>query len=90
MRPADTSPEAWKVFLDLQRKMSPAEKLQRTLEFSDMVRKFAEAGMRQRYRNADERELFLRMARQNLGPELFRKVYGDVIRDDHGSAGQRS
>jgi hypothetical protein len=26
MRPADTSPEAWKVFLDLQRKMSPSEK----------------------------------------------------------------
>jgi hypothetical protein len=87
MCPADTSPEAWQVFLDLQRKMSPSEKLQRTLEWSDMIRKFAEAGMRQRYPEADERELFLRMARQNLGPELFRKVYGD---DDNGSAGQRS
>jgi hypothetical protein len=90
MCPRDTSPEAWRVFLELHRRMSPAEKLQRTLEFSDMVRKFAEAGMRRRYPNADQRELFLRMARQNLGPELFRKVYGDVIRDDHGSAGQRS
>jgi hypothetical protein len=87
MCPADTSPEAWKVFLDLQRKMSPSEKLRRTLEWSDMIRKFAEAGMRQRYPNADAREIFLRMARQNLGPELFRKVYGDC---DYGSAGQRS
>jgi hypothetical protein len=87
MCPADTSPEAWKVFLDLQRKMSPSEKLQRTLEWSEIIRKFAEAGMRQRYPNADERELFLRMARQNLGPELVRKVYGD---DDNGAAGQRS
>lgn len=86
MRPADTSPEAWKVFLDLQRKMSPSEKLQRTLEYSDMIRKFAAAGTRQRYPNANERELFLRMARQNLGPGLFRKVYGD---EDYGSAGQR-
>jgi hypothetical protein len=56
--------------------MSPSEKLRRTLEWSDMIRKFAEAGMRQRYPNADEREIFLRMARQNLGPELFRKVCG--------------
>jgi len=87
MRPADTSPEAWQVFLDLQRKMSPSEKLQRTLEWSDMIRKFAEAGMRQRYPEADERELFLRMARQNLGPELFRKVYGE---GDYGPASQRS
>ena len=87
MCPADTSPEAWKVFLDLQRKMSPSEKLQRTLEWSDLIRRFAEAGMRQRYPDADEREIFLRMARQNLGPELFRKVYGDC---DYGSAGQRS
>ena len=88
MCPADTSPEAWKVFLDLQRKMSPSEKLQRTIEYSDMIRKFAEAGMRRRYPNADERELFLRTARQNLGPELFRKVCGE---DDNGtSPGQRS
>ena len=86
MCPADTSPEAWKVFLDLQRKMSPSEKLQRTLEWSDIIRKFAEAGMRRRYPHADKRELFLRMARQNLGAELFGKVYGD----DNGSAGQCS
>jgi hypothetical protein len=87
MCPADTSPEAWKVLIGLLRKMSPSEKLQRTLEYSDMIRKFAEAGMRQRHPNADEREIFLRMARQNLGSELFRKVYGDC---DYGSAGQRS
>jgi hypothetical protein len=87
MCPADTSPEAWKVLLDLLRKMPPSEKLQRTLEWSDLIRRFAEAGMRQRYPDADEREIFLRMARQNLGPELFRKVYGDC---DYGSAGQRS
>ena len=34
MRPRDTSPEAWKVLMDLMRKMSPEEKLQRTFEFS--------------------------------------------------------
>ena len=70
--------------------MTPSEKLRRTMEFSGIIRKFAEAGMRRRYPNAGERELFLRMARQNLGRELFRKVYGDVIPDDARPVSQRS
>ena len=49
MRPRDTSPEAWKVQMDLMRKMSPEEKLQRTFEYSAFVRKFGEAGLRQKY-----------------------------------------
>ena len=76
MRPADTSPEAWKVFVDLMRKMSPEEKLQRTFEFSAMVRQLGEAGLRQKYPQAGEREIFLRAARQNLGADLYARVYG--------------
>jgi hypothetical protein len=41
MRPRDTSPEAWRVYLDLMRKMTPEEKLQRTFEYSAMVRNLA-------------------------------------------------
>lgn len=87
MCPRDTSPEAWKLYLDLVRKMTPSEKLRRTLEFSDSVRRLAMAGMRQRYPNADEREIFLRVAQVVLGRELFRKVHGSVIPDD-GRTGQ--
>jgi hypothetical protein len=76
MRPRDTSPEAWKVLMDLMRKMSPEEKLQRTFEYSAMVRRFAEAGLRQKYPQAGEREIFLRAARQRLGTDLYAKVYG--------------
>jgi hypothetical protein len=76
MRPRDTSPEAWKVLMDLMRQMSPEEKLQRTFEYSAFVRKFAEAGIRQQYPRADDREIFLRMAHRNLGAELYAKVYG--------------
>ena len=78
MRPTDTSPEAWKVYIELQRKMTPSEKLQQTLEWSEIIQRFAEAGMRQRYPKADDREIFLRMALTNLGPDLFRKVYGEA------------
>jgi hypothetical protein len=79
MRPADTSPEAWRVFLEIQSRMTPAEKMRRALELSHTVRKLGEAGVRQRYPDASGHEIFLRTARLTLGDELFRKVYGDVL-----------
>ena len=69
------------MYLGLQRKLSPAEKLQQVFEWSEVVSQFAEAGMRQRYPNADDREIFLRVARIKLGPELFHKVYGEALPD---------
>jgi hypothetical protein len=82
MRPADTSPEAWEVLTALQRNMPPSEKMQLAFEWSEIIRQFAEAGLRQKYPGAGEREIFLRYARQSLGEELFRKVYGTELPDD--------
>jgi hypothetical protein len=84
MCPRDTSPEAWKVFVELQRRMSPSEKLRRTLDYSDSIRHAAEQGLRQRYPEAGQRELFLMMARMTLGTELCRKVYGDAFDERAG------
>ena len=82
MCPRDTSPEAWKVYLDLQRRMTPGEKLRRTLEYSTWIRQFAASGVRRRFPNADEREVFLRTAELVLGQELFRKVCDGVLARD--------
>jgi hypothetical protein len=82
MRPADTSPEAWAFFVDLQRRMSASDKLQRTLEWSEVVRQFAEAGLRERYPQAGEHEILLRYARMTLGPDLFQKAYCEALPDD--------
>jgi hypothetical protein len=79
MRPDDTSPEAWRVFIDMHRKMSPHEKLDRTFELRDLGRALCEAGIRSRYPEASDREIFLRLTERMLSPDLFRKVYGDVI-----------
>ncbi len=80
VRPADTSPEAWKIYLDLQRRLSPSEKLRRAFQLSALVRQLAEAGLRERYPEASNREIFLRSARQRLGSELFEKAYpGELI-----------
>jgi len=69
------------VFLDLVRRATPGERLTRALELSETVRGFAEAGMRARHPQADDREIFLRMARLYLGDELARKVYGELPTD---------
>jgi hypothetical protein len=82
VRPDDTSPEAWEVYLDIQRRMPPAEKIARAFEWSEVVRRFAEAGLRERYPDADEHEILLRYARMTLGEELFRKAYGDALPDE--------
>jgi hypothetical protein len=62
--------------------MPPGEKMERAFEWSEIVRGFAEAGLRQRHPNADDREILLRYARMTLGEELFRRAYGDVTLDD--------
>jgi hypothetical protein len=82
MRPADTSPEAWKQYLDILRRMTPEEKLKRAFELSRLARSFAEAGLRERHPHAGAREISLLRARQEWGSALFQKVYGDVPPND--------
>ena len=76
MRPFDTSPAAWAVFLDIQRRMTPSEKIARVFELSARVKAMAEAGLRERYPAESDEEIRMRAIRQRLGDELFQKVYG--------------
>jgi hypothetical protein len=78
MCPADTSPEIWRIYLDICRQMTPSEKLAKTLELSEMYRNELKAGLCERYPQAGEREIFLRCARILLGLELFERAYGEV------------
>ena len=54
--------------------------MRRSLELSEIVRRFAEAGIRQMHPEASDREIFLRMAEQSLGHDLYHKVYGESMR----------
>ena len=62
--------------MDLMRKMSPEEKLQRTFEYSAFVRKFGEAGLRQKYPAGERPRDLSAAAHQRLGADLYAKVYG--------------
>ncbi len=72
----DTSPEAWEVFLEVQRRRTPMEKLTTAFELSETVRRLSLSGLRLRHPGASERELFLRMVALQIPRDLMIRAYG--------------
>jgi hypothetical protein len=72
----DTDPRALEVFLDLQREMPVADKLQATFGMMEMLWNLAESGVRSMYPQAGEREVFLRTAARRLDRDTMIRVYG--------------
>ena len=62
--------------MDLIRQLPAEERLRRAIELSETVRLAAEDALRRAHPGSSEREIFLLAARQKLGDELCRKVYG--------------
>jgi hypothetical protein len=75
-RLSDTDPRAAEVLLALHRRMSPSEKVQAVFALNDVLLRLSEAGVRQIYPTADQREVFLRAAARRLGRETVARVYG--------------
>lgn len=64
--------------IELWRRMTPAEKLGLVSSASRSAHAMAAAGVRQRYPQATEREVFLRLAVLRLGHELAREAFPEV------------
>lgn len=77
LRPADTTPEAWKVYVAALRRLGPAGRLRMAFELSDNARAVTEAGIRQRHPDWDDRRVRLALIRTVLGPELFERFYAE-------------
>jgi len=73
---ADTTPEAFAVWIDLHRKMTPGQRLVQMFQMVNTMMRGYEEGVRRDYPHANEREVFLRAAARRLGPEMVKKVYG--------------
>ena len=73
---SDTDPKALKVFIDLQRRMSAAEKTACVFQMNEMLRLTTEARERQLHPEASDREIFLRVASHRLDRETMIRVYG--------------
>ena len=72
----DTDPEALRVFYDIQRRRSGEQKLADAFDLSQGLFEMAKQGVRMRYPEADEREVFLRAVATRLPRELMIRAYG--------------
>ena len=72
----DTDPEALRVFIELHRRMTPGERVARVFELSALQESLQQASVRSMYPEADEREVFLRVAARRLDRETMIAAYG--------------
>lgn len=82
MASLDTSPAAAALQCDLYRRMTPADKARRVTALTQAASRLSLAGLRLRYPQADERELWLRLAVVRLGAPLVARAYGEAAPGD--------
>lgn len=71
----DTDPKALEVFIELQRKMTPGEKISGVLQMNESVRRIQETRERKLHPRANDREIFLRVASHYLDRDTMLRVY---------------
>lgn len=78
MRPADTSTEAWEVYLAAQRALSPQEKFSLTVEMSETAWRLAAVGIGMRHPEYSPSQVDWALKRMLWGTELFTDVLPDA------------
>jgi hypothetical protein len=82
----DTDPKAMEVWIELQRVMSPGDKLSAVLGASQFVLQAYEMGVRRLFPNATDEEVTRRVAARHLPRELVLRAYGWDPGDEPNSA----
>jgi hypothetical protein len=72
----DTSAQALAVFYEIQRQRTVGQKLVDVFDLSEGLFETVKAGIRIRYPEADEREVFLRAVANRVSRELMIRAYG--------------
>jgi hypothetical protein len=73
---SDTDPAAFEVFLDLQRKMPPEDKLAMVFGMIRLVDGLAESVLRQERPDLNDHEIKMRLASRRLDRETMIRAYG--------------
>jgi hypothetical protein len=73
---SDTDPRVMEVWTELLRRKTPGERIAIAFELSEFAIRMSESGVRARYPDASEREVFLRAAALRLPRELMLRAYG--------------
>ena len=72
----DTDAQALEVFIQLHRNMTPAERVARVFELTAFQENLQRSSVRSMYPDADEQEVFLRVAARRLDRQTMIDVYG--------------
>ena len=72
----DTDPKAMEVLVQLYRDMTPGQRLARVFELSAFQEGLQRSSVRSMYPEADEREVFLRVAARRLDRQTMIRAYG--------------
>jgi hypothetical protein len=73
---ADTDPKALEVFLQLHRQMTPGQRAARIFEMVAFQEGLQYSSVRRMHPQADEREVFLRVAARRLDRDTMIRAYG--------------
>ncbi len=76
--PYDTSLRSANVQDDVLRKMDIRQRAEMTFELSDNVRRLAEAGVRSRHPEYDDKMVGIAVTKLMIGDSLFKEVFGDI------------
>jgi hypothetical protein len=76
--PADTSPEAARVQVEIFRRMDASRRFELACEMSDTIRKVSADGVRSRHPDYTEEQVRLAVARITLGEDLFHRAFPGV------------
>ena len=71
----DTDPKVLAVYIQLLRDMTPGERTARIFELSAFQENLQRASVRSMYPDADDHEVFLRVAARRLDRETMIRVY---------------
>ena len=74
-RPLDTTAEAWAIVQDGIDRMTPAERVRRSIDLTIVAHSFALAGIRRLHPQEDERQHRLRLAARIIDPETMRRAF---------------
>lgn len=76
--PADTTPEAARVEVEILRRIPSRRRLEMALEMSHAIRAVAAEGVRSRHPQYNEEQVRLAVIRLTLGEDLFRRAFPGV------------
>jgi hypothetical protein len=76
--PADTTPEAARVQVEIFRRMPASKRLELSVRMSNALRDLVASGVRHRHPQYSPEEVRLAVIRLSLGDSWFRKVYPGV------------